>query len=47
MNKKNIMGTLLIAAVASLTMTSCNKSNPQMDEKPQTGVSSANMKISN
>lgn len=45
MNKKNIMGTLLIASVASLTMTSCNKSNPQMDEKPQTGVSSANMKI--
>ena len=45
MNKKNIMGTLLVAAVASLTMTSCNKSNPQMDEKPQTSAASTNMKI--
>lgn len=45
MDKKNILGAMLIAVACSFTMTSCNKSNPQMDEKPQSGSTASNMKI--
>src|SRR5574344_2759828 len=34
MNKKNFFRTVLIASVAALTMTSCNKQKPQIDDKP-------------
>lgn len=34
MNKKNIFRTVMVVSVAALTMTSCNKQTPQMDEKP-------------
>jgi outer membrane protein len=34
MKKKNIFGILSLATVATLTMTSCDKSNDKMDEKP-------------
>ena len=34
MNKKNIFRTVLIVSVAALSMTSCNKQTPQMDDKP-------------
>ena len=33
MNKKNIFGTLAVAAVAAVAMTSCDKSKPQVDDK--------------
>ena len=33
MNKKNIFGTLVVAAMAAMTMTSCDKSKCQVDEK--------------
>ncbi len=46
MNKKNIFGAVMLAAVASITMTSCNKSTPQMDEKSQTSKAApGDMKI--
>lgn len=34
MNKKNIFGTLVVAAMAAMTMTSCDKSKSQTDDKP-------------
>ena len=34
MNKKNIFGTLAVAAMAAMTITSCDKSKSQADEKP-------------
>ena len=34
MNKKNIFGTLAVAAMAAMTMTSCDKSKSQTDDKP-------------
>ena len=34
MNKKNIFGTLAVAAMAAMTMTSCDKSKSQADDKP-------------
>lgn len=33
MNKKNIFRTMAIAAVATLSLAACDKSNPQMDQK--------------
>ncbi|MCR5132038.1 MAG: OmpH family outer membrane protein [Prevotella sp.] len=36
MNKKNIFRTVAVAAVATLAMTSCDKSAPKMDAKSQT-----------
>ena len=34
MNKKYIFGTLVVAAMAAMTMTSCDKSKSQTDDKP-------------
>ena len=34
MNKKNIFGTLVVAAMAAMTMTSCDKPKSQTDDKP-------------
>ena len=34
MNKKNIFGTLAVAAMAAMTITSCDKSKSQADDKP-------------
>lgn len=34
MNKKNFFGTLAIAAMAAMAMTSCDKSKSQADDKP-------------
>ena len=34
MNKKNIFGTFVVAAMAAMTMTSCDKSKSQTDDKP-------------
>ena len=34
MNKKNIFGTLAVAAMAVMTITSCDKSKSQADDKP-------------
>lgn len=47
MNKKNLFSTLAIAVVATFAMTSCNKSNPQMDEKSAAGTTAGatNLKI--
>lgn len=36
MNKKNIFRTVALAFVATMGMTSCDKSNPQMDQKAGT-----------
>ena len=36
MNKKNIFGTMAVAALATLAFTSCNKSNQQADNKSET-----------
>lgn len=33
MNKKNIFRTMAVAAVATLSLAACDKSNPQMDQK--------------
>lgn len=38
MNKKNIFSILSLATVAALSMTSCDKSNNKMDEKPATAA---------
>ena len=35
MNKKTILRTVALAFVATMGMTSCDKSNPQMDQKPE------------
>ena len=37
MNKKNFFGTLAVAAVAVLAVTSCDKSQSQMDNKSESG----------
>lgn len=34
MNKKNFFGTLAVAAMAAMAMTSCDKSKSQADDKP-------------
>jgi len=34
MNKNRFFNTLLLVAVTALTFSSCNKSNPQIDEQP-------------
>lgn len=34
MNKKNFFGTLAVAAMAAMAMTSCDKSKSQVDDKP-------------
>lgn len=36
--KKNLMKTMAAVAMLSLTMTACNKSNPQQDEKQPTAA---------
>lgn len=36
MNKKNIFRTMAIAAIATVGLTACDKSNPQMDQKATT-----------
>ena len=33
MNKKNILKTMAVAAIATLAMTSCNQSAPKVDAK--------------
>lgn len=43
--KKNIFGTLAFAAVAALAMTSCNKSQPQVEPALETAKAPANLKI--
>ena len=43
--KKNIFGTLAFAAVAALAMTSCNKSQPQVEPASETAKAPANLKI--
>ena len=35
MNKKNIFRNLAVAFVATAALTACDKSNPQMDKKPE------------
>lgn len=39
---KNLMGALSLAALSVLAFSSCNKSNPKMDEKPEQEVSASN-----
>lgn len=41
MNKKNIFRTMAIAAVATLSLAACDKSNPQMDQKDNTAQQTA------
>lgn len=41
MNKKNIFRTAALALVSTMSMTSCDKSNPQMDQKPGTTQTAA------
>ncbi|MBQ8655795.1 MAG: OmpH family outer membrane protein [Prevotella sp.] len=43
--KKNIISTLTIAAVAALTVVSCNNSAPKMDDQPQAAQSADGLKI--
>ena len=46
MKKKNMAATLAIAAMATLTIVSCDKSKPQMDEKaPVPAAKAGNAKI--
>lgn len=47
MNKKTILRTVALAFVATMGMTSCDKSNPQMDQKANASVKAAagDMKI--
>ena len=47
MNKKNVLRTSVFVAFAAILMSSCNKSNPQMDEKSESGNTAAatNLKI--
>ena len=35
MKKKNIFRNLAVAFVATAALTACDKSNPQMDQKPE------------
>lgn len=39
---KNLMGALSLATLSVLAFSSCNKSNPKMDEKPEQEVSASN-----
>ena len=47
MNKKTILRTVALAFVATMVMTSCDKSNPQMDQKANASAKAAagDMKI--
>lgn len=47
MNKKTILRTVALAFVATMSMTSCDKSNPQMDQKANASAKAAagDMKI--
>lgn len=47
MNKKTILRTVALAFVATMGMTSCDKSNPQMDQKANASANAAagDMKI--
>ena len=47
MNKKNFFRVLAVAAFATVSMTSCDKSAPKVDDKPATAgqAASAEMKI--
>jgi len=45
MNKKNIFRTLALAIVATMATTSCNQSNPQMDNQPKDSTSVSELKI--
>ena len=47
MNKKTILRTVALAFVATMGMTSCDKSNPQMDQKANASAKAAagDMKI--
>ena len=45
MNKKNIFRTLAVAAIATATMTSCDKSAPQMDSKAAEQTAPVELKI--
>lgn len=47
MNKKTILRTVALALVATMGMTSCDKSNPQMDQKANASAKAAagDMKI--
>ena len=47
MNKKNIFGTLALAAMATLAFTSCNKQNSQAENKSESNTKAAptSMKI--
>lgn len=38
MNKNKVFNTLTMVAVTALTLSSCNKSNPQIDEQPATST---------
>lgn len=38
MNKNKVFNTLTMVAVTALTFSSCNKSNPQIDEQPATST---------
>ena len=41
MNKKNIFGTLVVAAMAAMAMTSCDKSKSQVDDKQPAAAQAA------
>lgn len=41
MNKKNFFGTLAVAALATLAISSCDKSKPQVDPKEETTTATA------
>ncbi len=46
MKRKNIFGTLAIAALSAVSFTSCDKSNPQVDEKkPVAQAAAGDVKI--
>lgn len=43
--KKNIISTLTFAALAALTVVSCNNTAPKMDDQPQAAPSAGGLKI--
>lgn len=45
MNKKNLFCTLVVSAALTMTVSSCDKSNPKMDEKTPNTQAVASMKI--
>jgi outer membrane protein len=46
MNKKHLFQSMFVVAMITLSLTSCNKSNPQVDEKSETAkAGSTNIKI--